>query len=121
MQRLFLLIPFLLFAGLLSAAQHSGSVRAADQFIPGATVTARQGNTKVVAYTGEDGRYTLDLAPGVWDIDVEMFGFTTLHSQITMNGEASYRDWTLQVPRVQGASVEMNAPLTANTGRGGRG
>jgi hypothetical protein len=111
----------LLSAGSLFATQQSGSVRAADQFIPGATVTARHGETKVVAYTGEDGRYTLDLAPGVWDIDVEMFGFTTLRGQITVTGEASYRDWTLQVPRVQGASGEMNAPLTATTGRGGRG
>ena len=32
---------------LLTAAQFSGSIRAADQFVPGATVTARNGETKV--------------------------------------------------------------------------
>jgi hypothetical protein len=50
---------------LLSATQCTGSVRAADQWIPGATVTAIQGSAKVVAYTDDAGRYQLDLAPGV--------------------------------------------------------
>ena len=124
MQRLPLLFfTLLLSAGVLAGAQHSGSVRAADQFIPGATVTARQGGAKVVAYTGEDGRYTLELTPGVWDLDIEMFGFTTLHSKVTMGDEPNYSDWTLQVPRVAGAPVEINsAPTVANgRGRGGRG
>ncbi|HEX3879554.1 MAG TPA: carboxypeptidase-like regulatory domain-containing protein [Bryobacteraceae bacterium] len=105
----------------LLGVQHSGSVHAADQPIPGATVTARQGGAKIVAYTNEDGRYSLELTPGAWDIDIEMFGFTTLHSQITITNDASYRDWTLQVPRVEGAPTEMNAPLTTATGRNGRG
>ena len=70
-----LLLPLLLVPGILFAIQQSGGVRAADQFIPGATVTARQGGAKVVAYTDEGGRYTLDLTPGVWEIQVEMFGF----------------------------------------------
>ena len=48
---LFLLVPEPLFA-----IQQSGSVRAADQFIPGATITARQGGAKVAAYTDEAGR-----------------------------------------------------------------
>ena len=70
-----LLLPLLLVPGFLSAIQQSGGVRAADQFIPGATVTARQGGAKVAAYTDEGGRYNLDLTPGVWEIEVEMFGF----------------------------------------------
>jgi hypothetical protein len=83
----------------LTAAQHSGSVRAADQFIPGATVTARNGAAKVVAYTDENGRYVLDLAPGAWDIQIDMFGFAPLHGQITMGLEPVARDWTLEMPR----------------------
>ena len=63
--------------GLLQAAQYTGSVRAADQPVPGAMVTAKQGDAKVIAYTDENGRYTMDLAPGAWDISVEMFEFTT--------------------------------------------
>src|ERR1017187_8033045 len=46
---------------LLCAAQCSGQVRAADQIVPGATVTALQGGAKVTAFTDENGRYTLEL------------------------------------------------------------
>ena len=68
----------------LIGAEQSGSVRAADQLLPGATVTARKGDLKEVAFTDENGRYTLMLAPGVWDVQVEMFGFPPVHSQITV-------------------------------------
>src|SRR5438270_5347587 len=91
--RIFLLPGFVLGVVAAFGAQHSGSVRAADQFIPGATVTARQGAAKVVAYTDEAGRYTLDLTPGTWQIDIEMFGLSTLHSQVDAS-EPTTRDWT---------------------------
>lgn len=50
-----------------AAIPYSGSLHAANQFVPGATVTATQGSSKVVAYTDESGRYNLNLGPGVWD------------------------------------------------------
>src|SRR5580693_36700 len=90
------------------AAHQTGTVRAADQFIPGAKITARQGEAKVIAYTDENGRYNLNLAPGVWDVDVEMLGFTTAHGQITVGEHAgavatpdsnANHDWTLEMPR----------------------
>jgi len=84
---------------LVSAAQYSGSVRAADQFIPGATVTARNGGAKVVAYTNEAGRYTLDLIPGVWEIEIEMFGFAPLHAKIDVGDQPVSSNWTLEMPR----------------------
>lgn len=88
----------LLLPSLLSATEHTGTVRAADQWIPGATVTARNGGAKVVAYTDDAGRYTLDLTPGEWDIQVEMFGFTTAHAKIVVGTQPSSKDWTLEVP-----------------------
>ncbi len=84
---------------LLTATQHTGSVRAADQFIPGATVTARQGGAKIVVYTDDNGRYALELTPGVWEIDVAMFGFSPLHGQVTVGTDAVSRDWTIEMPR----------------------
>jgi hypothetical protein len=96
-------------AGLLAATEHSGSVRAADQFIPGATVTARQGGARLVAYTDESGRYTLDLTPGLWEIQIDMFGFTSLTGRVDIGSEPISRDWTLEVPR-QG---QPTAPVTA--------
>ena len=78
---------------------HSGSVRAADHFIPGATVTARQGTVKLVAYTDEAGQYSLVMTPGTWEISVEMLGFTT--QAVRVSGDAdSKRDWALEMPRI---------------------
>src|SRR5258706_5859610 len=94
--RLFLL---LLVPSFLSAIQQSGGVRAADQFIPGAAVTARQGGAKVVAYTDEAGRYSLDLTPGVWEISVEMFGFRPKTQRVEIGMDPSVIEWTLEMPR----------------------
>jgi hypothetical protein len=108
---------FLLAAGSLAAIQHSGSVRAADQFIPGATVTARQGGAKVVAYTDENGRYTLDLTPGVWEVSVEMFGFKPKMQKVDVGNPPDPIDWTLEVPRygekVEPLAVSSNTPTPA--------
>jgi len=106
----------------LSATQHSGSVRAADQFLPGATVTARQGGAKVVGYTDDTGHYTLELTPGVWDVEVSMFGFPTVHTRIEVGDRPSYRDWTLvMAPFGDGAKpAETPASATQRAGRGGR-
>src|SRR5690349_6142878 len=103
------LLLLLLVPAILSAIQHSGSVRAADQFIPGATVTARQGGAKVVAYTDESGRYTMDLTPGVWEIQVEMFGFKPKTQKLDIGVTPESIDWTLEVPRF-GEKVEAPAP-----------
>ena len=97
--RFLILAIFLLVPGLLFAVEHSGTVRAADQFIPGATITARQGGARVVTYTDENGRYSMDLTPGVWEIEVSMFGFKTLTTPVTIKDQFTSRDWTLEMPR----------------------
>jgi hypothetical protein len=109
-----LLALFLLGAGVLAAVQHNGSVRAADQFIPGATVTAVQGGAKVVAYTDENGRYSIELTPGVWRLQVEMFGFQPAVRTLDVGLEESTIDWTLEVPRA-GEQVIAAAPMAAAT------
>jgi carboxypeptidase family protein len=111
-----LLLSLFLSALLVFAAQQTGTVRAADHFVPGAKITARQGDTKEVTYTDENGRYALKLAPGVWDVDVEMLGFMTAHGRITVgeNAEpvaATPKDWTLEMPRYgQPAAALPNTP-----------
>src|ERR1700733_9340675 len=114
-QKLFLIAGLLLGPGALSATQQTGSVRAADLFIPGATVTATQGSAKVTAYTDDNGRYSLDLTPGVWDISIEMFGFTPLHERVTVGTEATDRNWTLVVPRLNGVAQTTAADLVNPT------
>jgi hypothetical protein len=110
-----LLLSFLLAAGHLAAIQHSGSVRAADQFLPGAAITARQGGAKLVTCTDEGGRYTLDLTPGVWEIQVELFGFRTAVRKIEAGNEPTSYDWTLEMPRAADAPAGAlkNSPASA--------
>lgn len=95
-------------------AKQSGSVRAADQFVPGATVTAVQGDTKVTTFTDESGRYVLDLTPGVWDIQVQVFGFTPVHEQVTVAAEPSFKDWTVEMPHLAGAPAPPAAAPARN-------
>jgi trimeric autotransporter adhesin len=95
-----LLLGVALSAWAAATITYSGSVRAADQFVPGATVTATQGSTKVVAYTDESGRYALELGPGAWDVQVEMFGFTAVREPLTVSDKPVYKDWALEMPRI---------------------
>src|SRR5436190_12008438 len=80
----------MLLAGLMSAQQASpepglkqiGVVRALGRAIPGATITATQGDRKVVTTTDESGRYQLEgLTPGDWTIRVEMVAFAPVSRQ----------------------------------------
>ncbi|HEY1493815.1 MAG TPA: TonB-dependent receptor [Candidatus Solibacter sp.] len=105
-----LLLSFLLIAGSLSAIQHSGSIRAADQFLPGATITARQGGAKLVTSTDEAGRYTLDLTPGIWELQVELFGFQTATTKIEVGLEPTTYDWTLEMPRTPAPAAAASKP-----------
>jgi len=110
--RLFLFV-LLLIPQFLPATEHSGSVRAADQFIPGATVTARNGGAKIVAYTDENGRYALDLTPGDWEIEVSMFGFLPAKAHIVVGPNPSSKDWTLEVPRYGEGPPVIPSPAPA--------
>src|ERR1039457_4734937 len=115
---------------LLGGAQFSGQVRAADQIVPGATVTALQGGANVTAFTGENGRYTMELTPGVWQIEVSMFEFTTAKGQVTVSDGAIARDWVLNMPKLSerggpaaavGAGAGATLPAASGGGRGMRG
>src|SRR5579862_4185172 len=76
--RSYLLICCFAAAGLLAAERH-GSVKSAGLPVPGATVTASQGDKKIVTTTDEQGNYSFpDLEEGAWTLEVEMPGFTKL-------------------------------------------
>ncbi len=125
----------------LEAAQYSGSVRAADQPVPGAMVTAKQGDAKVIAYTDESGRYSMDLATGTWDVTVEMFEFTTSTGKVTIGESAPRGEWALEMPKLRerlgvaagvetdqatagamaAAAAAQQTGAQAGGGRGGRG
>src|SRR5437764_14786377 len=67
----------------LFAAEHTGQVKFAGLPVPGATVTASQGDRKVVAVTNEQGAYAFpDLADGVWNFQVELLCFPPIKQEV---------------------------------------
>lgn len=72
-------------AALAMASPYRGVVTFGGMPLPGATVTATQGNKKLTAVTDENGAYQFDdLADGAWTIDVEMQCFEKMESQVTV-------------------------------------
>ncbi|HVP46708.1 MAG TPA: carboxypeptidase regulatory-like domain-containing protein [Bryobacteraceae bacterium] len=61
----------------------SGVVKSGNQPIPGATVTATQGDKQLATTTDQDGRYTFpQLGEGTWSMEVQMFGFEPAKKQV---------------------------------------
>ena len=62
----------------LAAVEDHGNVKFGGMPVPGATITATQGDKKIVTITDAQGNYAFpDLAPGVWTLQVDMLCFET--------------------------------------------
>src|SRR5467141_970124 len=73
----------------LLASQHAGQVTFGGLPVPGATVTAMQGDKELVITTDQQGVYRLaDLADGTWTVRIEMLGFSTLTETVTVAADA---------------------------------
>src|SRR6266566_3682124 len=68
---------------LLLLTEHHGQVMFAGFPVPGATVTAEQGDKKFIAITDQQGVYSFpELAEGPFTIRVEMLGFSTISQEV---------------------------------------
>jgi hypothetical protein len=68
----------------LWAAEVHGQVKFGGLPLPGATISASQGDKNFVAVADADGKYSIpDLADGVWNFKVEMLGFTPIAQDVT--------------------------------------
>ena len=78
-------ILFGLACALLTAADYRGSVKSGGLAIPGATVTAKQGDRQISTSTDESGNFVFsNMPPGTWEIEVEMMGFATVQQHLEM-------------------------------------
>ena len=98
----------------LAAAEHHGQVKFGGLPVPGATVTATQGDKKQVAVTDSQGLYSFpDLADGVWNIEVEMLCFESLKKDIGVAAEAPSPEFDLKMlPLDQLKAVAAAAPAS---------
>ncbi|MGA3187850.1 MAG: carboxypeptidase regulatory-like domain-containing protein [Bryobacteraceae bacterium] len=108
-----------------ATSERHGHVQFGGLPLPGATVTASQGDKKIVALTDAAGAYSFpDLPDGVWTIEVEMLCFVPVKQEVTLAVDAAIPDWDLkllpldQIKAAAGpqpespVSVAINAPAT---------
>src|SRR5262245_6674736 len=85
-------------APLAAATEYYGQVVFGGVPIPGATVTATQGDTRLGASTDARGIFRLaDIADGAWSIRIEMRGFADLTREVTIEPEAQPMMWELSL------------------------
>ena len=104
--------------GCLQAAEQRGTVRSAGLPIPGAAITAAQGDQKLTVYTDEQGSYVFEnLPPGAWKLETEMFGFQPAELTINMADlTPPPLDLVLKLktaPRIVAAAPKVEAPQPA--------
>src|SRR5260221_235028 len=82
----------------LLASEHHGLVKFSGLPVPGATVTAVQGEKKLAAITDDQGAYSFpNLDDGVWNMEVEMLCFSPLKQEVTVAANAPAMDWELKL------------------------
>jgi hypothetical protein len=126
-----LLIAILAFSPVLSATEHYGQVGFTGLAVPGATVTAIQGDKQIVTTTDQSGLYRFaDLAEGTWTITVEMRGFAPVTKDIDVIAGAQAAVWELSLqsfaeitrglppPVSQAPTTATNGTIRAEGGRG---
>src|ERR1700722_3540133 len=82
--------------------------------IPGATVTATQGEKTFVAVSDERGVFSFpDLTNGTWTIQVEMSGFTTLKDQLLIGANApAAPPWELKMLPIDEMKAETRTAVS---------
>src|ERR1039457_4725527 len=110
-------------AGLM-AAEHHGTVKCGGLPVPGASVTAIQGDKKLLTTTDENGRYSFaDLSNGAWTIEVEMLGFAKLSNEIGVAFDAPPAEWSfkfLPMSAIMATAIQGDKNLFTPTDENGR-
>ncbi|MGA8597917.1 MAG: carboxypeptidase regulatory-like domain-containing protein, partial [Bryobacteraceae bacterium] len=94
------------------ASEYRGQVTFGGLPVPGATVTATQGDKKFAAVTDQQGVYSFpDLPDGTWTIEVQMFGFSTIKQEAAIAPNTQSRVWELRMLPLD----QMNAQTRPTT------
>ncbi|MGQ9633511.1 MAG: TonB-dependent receptor domain-containing protein [Bryobacteraceae bacterium] len=107
------LIVALAAAWAMFAVQHEGVVTSGGIPLPGATVTATQGDKRLITTTDDHGAYSFsNLGEGTWTIEVEMFGFQGMKREIDVSSPSRLQ-WDLKLL----SDAEVQAALAARSRR----
>ncbi len=85
-------------ARLAGASVYHGQVTSGGLPVPGATITATQGEKKVATVSDQGGLFTFpDLPDGPWKIKIEMQCFSTIDSDVTVAPNTAAANWELKM------------------------
>ena len=105
---LLLLMAWLGTASLAAPAEYRGVVTFGGLPVPGATVTATQGQTKFVATTDLHGLYSFPgLNQGRWTVEVEMQGFAKASRDVVVGPNTEPTAWELKILPVRAIEAEI--------------
>ena len=105
-----LLVAFVVVMGLM-ASEHHGNVKSGGLPVPGASVTATQGDKKVLTTTDENGSYSFpELADGVWTISIDMLGFDKVSREVGVAADAPSPIWDLNMQSLEAMTAPSPAP-----------
>jgi trimeric autotransporter adhesin len=105
------------------ASEYHGRVTFGGLAVPGATITATQGDKKFVAISDPQGTFSFaDLADGAWKIEVEMQCFSTIDQTVTIAPNLPLAKWELTllsldqiVAKAKAAKAESKPVVVASS------
>jgi len=81
-----------------AASEYFGQVIFGGVAVPGASVTATQGDLRLTATTDAQGIFRLtEIADGPWSVSIEMRGFATLMREVMIGPDAQPAMWELSL------------------------
>ena len=98
-----------------AASEYHGQVTFGGLPVPGATITATQGDRKSVAISDPQGNYSFaDLADGTWKIEIEMQCFSTIDQTVTVAPNLPPAKWELKLLSLDQIVAKAKAVKTEN-------
>ena len=98
-----------------AASEYHGQVTFGGLPVPGATITATQGDRKSVAISDSQGNYSFaDLADGTWKIEIEMQCFSTIDQTVTVAPNLPPAKWELKLLSLDQIVAKAKAVKTEN-------
>lgn len=121
---IFVLLISLFQLQLFAASEHHGMVTFNGLPVPGATITATEGDKRLVAISNQQGVYTFtDIEDGLWKFQVEMVGFGTQSQDIAVAADSSSPTWELKLLPLEeitrGITIINNKASTPTAGSPG--
>jgi len=108
---LFVLLVCLLTCASARASQYYGKITFGGLPLPGATITATQGDKTFSATSDEGGAFHFaDLPDGQWKIEVKMLCFETMSADVAVTSSMAVANWELKLLSMDQLQALAKAP-----------